>query len=149
MAKAVPLPTMRVKRFDTSLPLPEFQTKRSVGLDLVAREETIIPAKGVGKVPLNVAIELPPGCWAMLAARSSLHKKGLMLANGIGVVDPDYCGDNDEYLAALYNFSDQDVIVPRGERIVQIVIVGHQQCAIVSVESLGQPDRGGFGSTGK
>lgn len=143
------LPTLRVKRFDTSLPLPAYQTEQSVGLDLVAREETTIPAKGVAKVPLNVAIQLPKECWALLAARSSLHKKGLMLANGIGIVDPDYCGDNDEYLAALYNFSDQDVVVPRGERIVQFVVLGHQRCAIEAVSQLGTPDRGGFGSTGK
>lgn len=140
--------SIRVKRFDATLPLPAYQTSGSVGMDLVAREEVMIPARGVAKVPLNVAIELPHGSWALLAARSSLHKKGLMLANSIGIVDSDYCGDNDEYLAALYNFSDQDVVVARGERIVQFVVLSHVRCAVEEVASLGSKDRGGFGSTG-
>lgn len=140
---------LQLKRFDATLPLPEYQTNGSVGLDLYARESTVIPAGGVQRVPLNIAIQLPAGHWAMLAARSSLHKKGLMLANGIGVGDADYCGDNDEYQAALYNFSTQDVTVERGDRIVQLLILPYTRVSIEAVETLTNADRGGFGSTGK
>lgn len=140
---------LHLKRFDTTLPLPEYQTSGSVGLDLYARETTVIPAGGVQRVPLNIAIQLPAGHWAMLAARSSLHKKGLMLANGIGVGDADYCGDNDEYQAALYNFSTQDVTVERGDRIVQLLILPYTRVSVEAVETLANSDRGGFGSTGK
>ncbi len=82
-----------IKRFDTTLPLPEYKTGGAAAIDLYARETTVIPARGIGYVPLNIALQLPENTWALLAARSSLHKKGLMLANGIGVGDYDYRGD--------------------------------------------------------
>ncbi len=143
------MPNLIIKLFDPALPRPEYQTKGAVAFDLYARETTVISSGAVAKVPLNVAIELPEGHWALLAARSSLHKKGLQLANGIGVGDADFCGDNDEYKAALRNFSTQDVTVEKGERIVQMIILPYTRVDIDVVESLGNDDRGGFGSTGK
>lgn len=140
---------LKIKLFDTSLPTPAYQTEGSVAFDLYARVETVIPARQVVRVPVNIAIELPEGHWAMVAARSSLHKKGLMLANGIGVGDADYCGDNDEYQVALLNFSDQDVTVEKAERIAQMLILPYSRADIQVVEHLGNVDRGGFGSTGK
>ncbi|MCD8484858.1 dUTP diphosphatase [Candidatus Woesebacteria bacterium] len=143
------MPQLKIKLFDSTLPVPEYQTNGAVAFDLYARETTVIPSGAVAKVPLNVAIELPEGHWALLAARSSLHKKSLQLANGIGVGDADFCGDNDEYQAALRNFSTQDVTVEKGERIVQMIILPYARVDIDVVESLGNDDRGGFGSTGK
>lgn len=140
-------PQLKVKLFDTNLPQPEYQTKGAVAFDLYARTTTVIPSGAVVKVPLNVAIELPPNHWALLAARSSLHKTGLALANGIGVGDADFCGDNDEYQAALRNFSDQDVTVEKGQRIVQMIILPYTRVNLTVVEKLGNDDRGGFGST--
>jgi dUTP pyrophosphatase len=140
---------LKIKLFDTSLPTPAYQTEGSVAFDLYAREETVIPARQVVRVPVNIAIELPERHWAMVAARSSLHKKGLMLANGIGVGDADYCGDNDEYQVALLNFSDTDVTVERAERIAQMLILPYTRVDPHVVEQLGNADRGGFGSTGK
>lgn len=139
---------LKIKLFDKSLPLPKYQTSAAAGLDLYARVSMEIPAKEVAYVPLNVAIELPKGHWSLLAARSSLHKKGLMMANGIGVGDEDYCGDEDEYQAALYNFSDQVVAVEQGERLVQLLILPREAVTIKAVENLGNQNRGGFGSTG-
>lgn len=140
---------LKIKLFDTSLPTPAYQTEGSVAFDLYARVETVIPARQVVRVPVNIAIELPERHWAMVAARSSLHKKGLMLANGIGVGDADYCGDNDEYQVALLNFSDTDVTVERAERIAQMLILPYTRVDLHVVEQLGNADRGGFGSTGK
>ncbi len=138
---------LRIKLFDTSLPVPAYQTPGSVGFDLYAREETIIPPGEIRLVPLNIAIELPPQHWALLAARSSLQKKGLILANGIGVGDSDYCGDNDEYRAALWNHSTTGVIIAKGERIVQMLILPYTRPEFGLVTHLGHTDRGGFGST--
>jgi len=140
---------LKLKLFDATLPLPAYQTKGAAGFDLYSRESVTIPPHQVKKVPLNVAVELPPGYWALVAARSSLYKKGVSLANGIGVGDADYCGDNDEYHAALLNFTDQPQAIERGERIVQMIIMPMTQVEIESVEHLGNQDRGGFGSTGK
>ena len=139
---------LKVKQFDKNLPLPAYQTQGSVALDLCSRLDMTLPPQQVTKVPLNIAIELPPGHWAMIAARSSLHKKGLMLANGVGVGDADFSGDNDEYLAALYNFSTQEVSLAKGDRIVQLLVLPYTRVEVEAVDHLGNDDRGGFGSTG-
>lgn len=140
---------IKIKRFDQSLPLPEYKSKGAAAFDLYVREKTLIPARQVKLVPLNIAIELPPNYWALVSARSSLHKRGLMMANGIGVGDEDFCGDNDEYRAALFNFTDEEVVLEKGERIVQMMILERERAIFEEVEKLGNADRGGYGSTGK
>lgn len=138
-----------IKRFDKSLPLPEYKTPGAAAFDLYAREETIIPAHQVGLVPLNIALQLPVDHWALLSARSSLHKMGLMVANGIGVGDYDYRGDGDEYKAALLNFTDQDVVVKKGDRLVQMIIMSRERVEFEELDQFGAENRGGFGSTGQ
>lgn len=140
---------IQIKLFDTSLPVPEYKTSQAAAFDLYARLETELPAGQVTLVPLNVALKLPSDHWALMSARSSLHKKGLMMANGIGVGDADFSGNDDEYRAALYNYSDQPVTIEKGERIVQMIILPRQQVELVPVEKLDEVSRGGFGSTGK
>lgn len=137
-----------IKRFDTTLPLPEYKSAGAAAVDLYARVDTIIPPHSVEYVPLNIALELPENTWALLAARSSLHKKKLFMANGIGVGDFDYRGDADEYRAALFNFSDQPVLVERGERIVQLIVMGQQKVIFEEKVQLDGKNRGGFGTTG-
>ena len=139
---------VKIKQFDTSLPLPEYKTTGSAGMDLCARVDTVIQPKTVGYIPLNIALEIPEGYWVMLAARSSTHKMGLMPANGIGIGDADYKGDNDEYKFPVYNFTDQTVFVEKGQRIAKIIILPYEKVELNVVNSLENHDRGGFGSTG-
>lgn len=140
---------VHIKRFDDSLELPQYQTQGAAALDLAARVETQIEPGTVGMVPLNIALQLPKGYWALLAARSSLHKTGLMLANGIGIGDYDFRGDGDEYHAPLFNVSKKTVIVARGQRIVQLLILQREVVDLVEVKNFADtPNRGGFGSTG-
>lgn len=138
-----------IKRFDISLPLPEYKTAGAAAFDVYSREEVTIQPHAVGYAPLNVALQLPKDHWALVAARSSLHKRGLMLANGIGVGDYDYRGDGDEYKAALLNFTDKPVVVEKGERIAQIIILPRTQVAFIEKTAFDTDDRGGFGSTGR
>ena len=138
-----------IKRFDTTLPLPEYKTSGAAAMDLAARIEVTIEPHAVGYVPLNIALELPEGHWALLAARSSLHKHGLLLANGIGVGDYDYRGENDEYMAALLNFTDKSVVVERGMRVVQLMVLPVDRVELLEKEELKSPSRGGYGTTGK
>ena len=140
---------LRIKRFDKTIPLPEYKTTGAAGFDLSSRITVTIPAHQIGYIPLNIALQLPQNTWLLLSARSSLHKTGLMMANGIGVGDPDFSGDGDEYQAAVFNFTDKDVTIENGQRIVQGIIMNRQQIEFEEVESLGNADRGGFGSTGK
>lgn len=139
---------VRIKRIDKSLPLPEYKTKGAAGFDLAVRISAVIPPKEVLRVPLNIALEPPSGYMVMLAARSSLHKKGLMLAHGVGIVDSDFAGDKDEYIVPLYNFTDKPVSVEKGERLVQGLFKKYDKAEWEEVDDLGNETRGGFGSTG-
>ena len=140
---------VRVRRIDKSLPLPEYKTAGAVAFDLSARAAMTIAPKTIAYVPLNIALEPPEGQMLMLAARSSLHKKGVMMANGVGIGDRDFSGNNDEYHAALYNFSDTPVSIERGERILQGVFKPYEKAEWEEVDDLENADRGGFGTTGR
>ena len=137
-----------VRRVDKVLSLPEYKTAGAAAMDCIVREDIEISPKTVGMVPLNVALKPPQGHFVLLAARSSLHKRGLMMANGIGIGDEDFSGDNDEYQAALYNFTDAPVVLKKGDRIVQMIILPFDRVEWNEVDSLGGPDRKGFGTTG-
>ena len=139
---------IRIKRFDKKLPLPEYKTSGAAAFDLTARERVEIPSRKIGYVPLNVACETQEGHFLLLAARSSTHKKGLMLANGVGVLDPDFSGDGDECVAVYFNFTDQPVIIERGERIAKGTFVKFEKAEWEEVDRLENPTRGGFGTTG-
>lgn len=141
--------TVAFKRFDTDLPVPEYKTTGAAAFDLYAREETTIEAGNIGYIPLNIAIQLPEEYWALVSARSSLHKRSLMLANGIGVGDYDFRGPNDEYKAPVFNFSGTDVTIERGERVVQMIIMHRHPVSLVELKELDGADRGGFGTTGR
>lgn len=117
-------------------------------IDLRAAE-TILIVKGEFKyIPLGVAIQLPEGYEAIVAPRSSLFKRrGIIMTNSIGIMDESYCGDNDEWKFPAY--ATRDTIIPKGERICQFRIVKHQhEIKFEIVDTLGNPDRGGYGSTG-
>lgn len=139
---------IRIRRIDKTLPLPEYKTAGAAGFDFTARVTIGIPPKSIAYVPLNVAIGHPKNHMLLMAARSSLHKKGVMMANGVGIGDEDFSGNNDEYRAALYNFTDTPVTIERGERIVQGIFKEIARAEWEEVESLESPSRGGFGTTG-
>lgn len=139
---------VNIRRIDTELPLPEYKTEGAAAMDLYVRVGGTIPARTTMTFPLNVAIKVPTGHFVLMAARSSLQKRGLMMANSIGILDEDYSGDDDEYRAAIYNFTEEPVTVERGERLTQIVILPYNKIHLTEVESLGEPNRGGMGSTG-
>lgn len=139
---------VRIKRFHEDLPLPEHKTEKAAAFDLYARETMEIQPASIAYIPLNNAIETPDGYFLLVAARSSTHKKGLLLANGIGIVDPDYSGDEDELKAAYYNFTTKPVLVERGERIAQGTFVKIEKADWQETKVMGNKTRGGFGSTG-
>lgn len=128
--------------------MPEYKTQGAVAMDVTARETVSIPPHTVKLIPLNIAVEIPVGFFGILAARSSLHKMGIMPANGVGIMDQDYCGDNDEYKFAALNYTDAEVVVERGTRVGQIMVAAVEKMEIEEVEHMGNQDRGGFGTTG-
>jgi len=139
---------IEIRRFDTDLPLPNYGTEGAGALDCYVRETVVIPPKGIGYARLNFALKLPKGHFALLAARSSLHKRGLMFGNGVGILDEDFKGDEDEYTAILYNFTDEPVEVMRGDRVAQLIVMPYDRVSWTEVKELGNPSRGGLGTTG-
>lgn len=139
---------VKIKRFDKEIPLPKRETVGAAAFDLRAREAVEIQPGKIGYVPLNIAVETPPGHFLLIAARSGTHKKGIMMANGIGVGDPDFSGDGDEYRAIYLNFTDKPVTIEKGERIAQGTFVPIVHVEWNEVDAMDNKTRGGLGSTG-
>jgi len=140
---------VKIRRIDKSLPLPAYATAGAAGLDCCARKNITIAPKSIGYIPLNICVQPPKNHFVVLAARSSLHKYGLMLANGIGIADEDYCGNNDEYKAAVYNFTDKPILIKKKDRVAQIIFRPYDKIQWKEVKKMGDHNRGGFGTTGK
>lgn len=137
-----------IHRIDKSLPLPEYKTDGSAGFDLYAREDTTIQSKEIGCIPSNVIIETPKDHVLIIASRSSTpKKKGLTPPHGIGVIDSDYRGPNDEIWIQVYNYTDKEVIIKRGERIAQGLLIPISRAEFIESEVNTNQSRGGFGST--
>jgi len=139
---------IKLHRFDSSIPLPQYQTPGAVAFDLTANDTVTIEPWAIALVPTGLVIATPPGHMLMLAARSSLPlKKGLMVANGVGIIDQDYCGPNDELKIQLLNITKSPLTVEKGERIAQGMFVKIERAEWE--EGLTTNDsRGGFGGTG-
>lgn len=140
--------TARIRRLDPSVALPSYQTAEAAGFDLAAREDVRVPPGEVRLVPTGLVIEVPHGCFLGIFARSSTPlKRGLMVANGVGVVDPDYAGPEDEVKVQVVNFTREEVLVRRGDRIAQGIVIPCVRVAWSEGETR-ETSRGGFGSTG-
>ena len=139
---------IKIKRIDKTLPLPKYETAGSVGFDLICRESAEIAPNSIVLIPANVIVETPPGYMLMVCLRSSTPRKlGLMMPQGVGIVDNDYCGEEDELKIQVYNFTDEVVHVEKGSRIAQGIFVQVDTAEWHEVEQMTTPSRGGFGST--
>lgn len=143
------------KGFENSnINLPVRSTKNSAGYDVEAAEDCVIPTFKPGQKPTLVKTGIKAYMESdevlILANRSSNPgKKGLILANSIGVVDSDYYGnpDNDGHIMyAFFNFKAEDIEIKKGDRIGQAIF----QKYLVTDDDIAQGERtGGFGSTNK
>lgn len=118
------------------------------GFDLFVSETVVVPAHGFKDIPSGVSVELPHGYWGLLTGRSStIRKRGLLIVQGI--IDTGYRG---ELFSAAWNLTSKDVVVNRGERLAQFIILPNetQNTLLVRSEALGDSERGlgGFGSSG-
>ena len=143
------MPKLYVKYFSKDLK-PIKQAHKKEWFDLRAADDYVIYPGDMAYIRLGVAIQLPDGYEAILAMRSSASRKyGIIPANGIGVIDNKYCGDNDEWIIPVVNFTDYKSYVKKNDRICQFKVVEQQPVFdIITVEELRNVDRGGFGSTG-
>ena len=144
------MPTVRIRRLDASVDLPAYATAGSAAFDLAASVDTTIAPGEVRLVPTGLVIEVPEGMFLAVFARSSTPlKRGLMIANGVGVVDSDYCGPTDEVKIPTLNFTAAPVQVSKGERIAQGILLPSPRVEWDEVGELRPGSRGGFGATGR
>jgi dUTP pyrophosphatase len=144
------MPKVRIRRLDPSVELPVYGTDGSAGFDLAASADTTIAPGEVRLVPTGLVIEVPEGMFLAVFARSSTPlKRGLMVANGVGVVDSDYCGPTDEVKIPALNFTALPVQIARGDRIAQGILLPSPRVEWEEVGELRAGSRGGFGATGQ
>lgn len=135
------------------LDLPRYQTGGAAGLDLQAAvpagEPLTLAAGAWGLVPTGLKMAIPPGYEGQVRARSgNALKFGIGLLNGPGTIDSDYRG---EVGVILFNFSKQDFVIRRGDRIAQMVFCKVERVAWRTGDALDESARGagGFGHTGR
>ena len=134
---------------ELSLPLPEYATPASAGVDLRASEGCVIPSGGRALVPTGLRIALPEGYEAQVRPRSGLAlEHGVTLPNSPGTIDADYRG---EIGVILMNLGQEPFVVEPGDRIAQMVFAPVTRVAWREAEVLDATERGegGFGSTGR
>jgi dUTP pyrophosphatase len=140
---------MKVFLLNDAVTMPERKTPQSAGYDIVASVDAYLPAKGRGVVGTGLVVAIPEGYYGRIASRS-----GLSLNHGIevgaGVIDSDYRG---EVKVLLYNHSNADFQVKKGERISQLILQKITTPELVRVRGEKELDEttrgaGGFGSTG-
>jgi dUTP pyrophosphatase len=139
-----------IRRLDPSIPLPEYQSPGAAGFDLAASRDVDVAPNTIALIPTGLVIRAPSGHFLGIFARSSTPlKRGLMVANGVGVVDEDYCGPEDEVKIQVLNFTPETVRVRKGDRIAQGLFIPVARAEWTEIESdLREGSRGGFGATG-
>ena len=117
-------------------------------IDLRAAETVTLRQGEYRAVSLGVSMKLPAGYEAHVAPRSSTFKRwGVLMVNGVGVIDESYCGDGDVWAFPAYAV--RDTVIEKGDRICQFRIFEVQPAVeFEECEALSDVDRGGFGSTG-
>jgi dUTP pyrophosphatase len=140
---------LKIRRLDSTIPLPAYGTDEAAGFDLAAAHDLTVPPRQIALVRTGFVIEVPTGhCLAIFARSSTPLKRGLQVANGVGIIDPDYNGPADEVMIQVLNFTDADVEVRRGDRLAQGIILPAPRVRWEEVEEIRQVTRGGFGATG-
>jgi dUTP pyrophosphatase len=141
---------VRIRRLHPSVPLPEYYTPGAAGFDLAASEDIVVAPSSIALVPTGLVIQVPEGHFLGIFARSSTPlKRGLMVANGVGVIDRDYCGPADEIRIQVLNFTAQPVQVKKGDRLAQGLLLPVTHATWEEVHGdLREGSRGGFGATG-
>lgn len=116
--------------------------------DLAIPEEVSLKQFETAVISFGINMKAPDGWHPLVASRSSTAlKHGVIIANGIGIIEHNYCGDED-YIGMVV-FAVRDTVIPAGTRLGQFTIVPRApKYRLEQVETMGEPNRGGYGSTG-
>jgi dUTP pyrophosphatase len=142
--------TITITRLSPDVALPSYGTPGAAAFDLAAAAAVAVPPHAIALVPTGLVVKVPEGYFLAILARSSTPlKRGLMVANGVGVIDSDYCGPADEVKIQVINVTDQAVHVAAGDRLAQGMVLAAPRVTFVEAATADAPSRGGFGSTGR
>ena len=142
----------RVKIINKSdLPLPQYKTELSAGMDVPANVESTITLQPGERqlIATGLYLEIPPGYEMQIRPRSGLAlKHGITVLNSPGTVDADYRG---EIKVLLINHGQEPFQISKGDRIAQMVLAKHEVISWEVTSNLNPSDRGegGYGSSGK
>lgn len=141
---------VKVKKLYEDSIVPTFANEYAAGADLYAHLDAPVTLQPLERAMIGtgVAVEIPEGYWGAVHIRSGIAAKhGIMLANGVGVVDSDYRG---QIYACVINMSNTTYTFESGDRIAQLVIRKQEKVSLTPIEELSDTVRaeGGFGSTG-
>ncbi|MDD7732488.1 MAG: dUTP diphosphatase [Firmicutes bacterium] len=129
---------------------PIYANEFAAGMDLsIADKGGVDFESGDHKtIHTGVKLAIPEGYFGLVCIRSSLGRRGLILSNGVGIIDPDYRG---EIMIPLFHHGKDPIRLEEGERVAQMVLMPYIQVAFEEVEELDTTDRGheGFGSSGR
>jgi dUTP pyrophosphatase len=130
--------------------LPVKAHESDAGFDLFVSEERIVEAGEFVDLPTAVSMELPEGYWGLIIGRSSTERKRFMRVMP-GVIDSGYRGELFVGVTNLYRYPGESVVVRKGDRLAQLIIVPMERMVGMAVPTLGEHERGtnGFGSTGR
>jgi len=145
---------IKIKRISNEyndIPLPEYATEGSAGMDIRAaiNKPVLVKMRDVVIIPTNLSVEIPHGYEIQVRPRSGLAAKhGIGILNSPGTVDSDYRG---EIKIILFNFGKEDFTIQKGDRIAQLIISRVFRANFNEEKSLNESKRGtgGFGHTGK
>ena len=139
---------LKIRKIHENAFIPTRGSRDAAGYDLYSSQTANISSGCTFKINTGIALQIPEGYVGLIFARSGLAtKKGIRPANCVGVIDSDYRG---EIIVALHNDSGDSVIIQKGDRIAQLVIVPYISPDLIQCNELDDTDRGsgGFGSTG-
>ena len=145
------MPQLLIKRISDAhndIPLPQYATEHSSGLDLRSSEPVTLASGEFKLVPTGLAVEIPEGYEGQIRPRSGLAAKhGVTCLNSPGTIDADYRG---EVKVLLINHGMKSVTFERGERIAQLIISRYEKVDVIDAQELTETARGtgGFGHTG-
>lgn len=137
-----------VTRLHDGARAPSYSTPGSVGFDLCTAEAARIDPSEIALVGTGLVVAVPPGWCLIVALRSSAPRRhGVIQPHGVGIIDQDYRGPEDELKLQLLNVTREPVEIPAGTRLAQGVLVQSEQATFVA-RVPDTPSRGGFGSSG-
>ena len=140
--------TIKIKYHTDKIEKLRYIDGKSDWIDLRAAEDVELKAGEFKLISLGVSMELPKGYEAHIVPRSSTFKNfGIIQTNHHAIIDESYCGDNDIWKYPAYAL--RDTVIHKNDRICQFRIEKHQPTIMFEeVETLGNEDRSGFGTTG-